>query len=168
MCESQVSCAVNLGPTAGANASSNIATSNVSQLMKQLEEYLLGRLDEIENKVKNNSRSIFDFVDMAVLIGALANATDSQNKRDTPQYIDFVKSELLPSTETQSDVIATVFYCLMRCGLIHEMSLAQHNIPPSRQQIISGWSANVTHDKSTCGHWYQADGATKSVVFYAN
>ena len=136
--------------------------------LKELENYITGRVDEIGRRLSRGSRSIFDFVDMAVLISTLANMTDTSSKPDTDQYIDFVKCELLPSTESQKDLIATSCYCLMRCGLIHEMSLEGHKIKGSRQKVIAGHSLSITHDKSKDNHWYSIETKSKEIVFYAN
>ena len=141
----------------------------VSNSMKVIEDYFEARIDEIGRKLLEGNRSIFDFVDMAVVIGALANMTDTRtNNTDTDQYIDFVKSELISLSESQADVVATAFYCLMRCGLVHEMSLGGHNIRPVRQQVINGYSISITHDKSSDGNWYSIDTSVKGIVFYAH
>ena len=161
MCDSQTSCVYNV------KANSN-DDADVKNKIKAIECYFDGRMDEIRNRLLEDKRSIFDFVDMAVMIGALANVTDTQSKCDTDQYIDFVKSEFISAGESHDELVATAFYCLMRCGLIHEMSLGSHNIRPNRQMAINGYSIGVTHDKSPNSKWYVVDGTANEIVFYAH
>ena len=137
-------------------------------LVDTVKTYLWDRLMEIRARLSNGSRSVFDFTDMAVLIGALANVTDAHSKHDTEQYIDFVKSEFVPTSELRKDLVATVFYCLLRCGLVHEMSLGGHNISVNRRNAINDYEVSVSHDKSPNAKWYEVNQGTKHVVFYAH
>jgi len=146
-------------------------SEDVNSRIEEVKSYISDRVKEIAERwvPKDYNRSIFDFIDMAVVIGALANMTDTRaNNIDTDQYINFVKRELISSSESQADVVATAFYCLMRCGLVHEMSLGGHNIRPVRQQVINGYSIGVTHDKSSDGKWYSIDTSHHKIVFYAH
>ena len=161
MVDSQSSCVYEV--KAGAEG-----IGDVSDSMTRIEDYFKNRIKEIEERLLGGSRSIFDFVDMAVIIGALANATDAQSKCDTDQYIDFVNGEFISTSEAQGNLVATAFYCLMRCGLVHEMSLGAHNIRPPRRQIINGYSISVTHDKSCDGNWYSVNVSANEIVFHAH
>lgn len=139
-----------------------------TNLIRELETYFNDRIDEVGENMAAGKRSVFDFVDMAVLIGALANATGTQSRSDTDQYIDFVKNELIRSSESQKELVSTAFYCLMRCGLVHEMSLGAHNIRPARKQIIKDYSISITHDESDDGSWYSIDTSAHEITFYAH
>ena len=143
-----------------------------TNLIRELETYFNARIDEVDENMADGKRSVFDFVDMAVLIGALANATDTRSKNDTDQYIDFVKHELISAasqmSESHKKVVATAFYCLMRCGLVHEMSLGAHKIRPARKQIIKDYSISITHDESDDGSWYSIDTSAHEITFYAH
>lgn len=161
MCDSQTSCVYNVKTDFNDDA-------YVEKKIKVIEAYFTSRIGEIKKMLSEDKGSIFDFVDMAVMIGALANATDTESKCDTDQYIGFVKSEFIPAEELQSELVATAFYCLMRCGLVHEMSLGSYSIKPKRQKVINGYSISVTHNNSPEGKWYVVDDGSKEIVFYAH
>ena len=151
---------------------SNVSNSeDVNSRIGTVRTYISDRIEEVGKRWESKcySRSVFDFVDMAIVIGALANMTDTcANNFDSNQYIDFVKNELILPSETQGEVVATAFYCLVRCGLVHEMSLGGHNKRSARKQVINGYSIFITHDKSSDGEWYSIDTSSKEIVFYAH
>ena len=149
------------------SSDSNIIGDDTNKL-SEICIYLNNRIMEIEERIATGKRSIFDFVDIAVIIGTIASLIGSQSKLDTDQYIDFVRNELLPANETNKTMIATAFYCLMRCGLVHEMSLAGHNIRPCRKTAINGYGVALTHDYSADGNWYSVNQSEMQIVFYAH
>ena len=134
----------------------------------EVHNYFDGLIDGIQTRIDSGSRSVFDFVDMAVVMGALSNLTNDKKGGETKRYIKFVREEFLPTTEREKKMIATAFYSLMRCGLVHELSLGGHGILPSRIAALKGFSVALTHDASPTGNWYSIDQTSKEVVFYAH
>lgn len=79
MCDSQTSCVYNVKTDFNDDA-------YVEKKIKVIEAYFTSRIGEIKKMLSEDKGSIFDFVDMAVMIGALANATDTESKCDTIGY----------------------------------------------------------------------------------
>ena len=143
-------------------------TGDDTRKLLEVHNYFDRLIDDIKARIDSVSRSVFDFVDMAVVIGALSNMTNDKKGGETKRYIKFVREEFLPTTEREKKMIATAFYCLMRCGLVHELSLGGHGILPTRKTALKGFSVAVTHDASPIGGWYSIDQTSKEVVFYAH
>ncbi len=146
---------------------SNVIGDDRRKLL-EVHNYFDRLIDDINTRIDSGSRSVFDFVDIAVVIGTLANLTDNQSKQDTDQYIDFVRDEFFQVAETNRMMIARAFYCLMRCGLVHELSLAGHNIRTKRKVALINLAVILTHDSSIDGSWYSVNRSAKEVVFYAH
>lgn len=159
--------------SADISADSNPQTSNqtdpaeLDAAVKMVEDYVFGRLGEIKVRVENGSRSIFDFADMAMIVSMLVVLVDPNNgANETQPYIDFVKDELVPTIEPEALAVATAFYCLLRCGLLHNLSL-HGNVSPGRMRDLNGYSIAVTHDALTGGNWYEKNVGSKEIVFHA-
>lgn len=153
-----------------------MAVANSSQSIEdgivKIRDYLQMLTGEIRDRQKvsggqEQRRSIFDFVDLAAVVAALVFYKNGPVYNETSCYIDFVKRELLPDSESASnkELIATAFYCLMRCGLVHEMSLAGHGISNSNKSILGDYKVCLTHDSSQTT-WYQIDSAAKEICFF--
>lgn len=136
--------------------------------VKIVEDYVVARLDEIQDRIKDGSRSIFDFADMAMIVSMLVVLVDPNNgESETQSYIDFVKDELVPKSETEALAVATAFYCLLRCGLIHNLSL-HGNVRQNRMSDLNGYSIAVTHDALMDGNWYEKNIRSKEIVFHVS
>lgn len=153
--------------TSGMVILNNAQPESVGDLAKEIEAYLSGCVDKIHKRVLDGSRSIFDFVDMAVLIGALAHITSPHGGKDTDLYISFVENEFVAAGEPKGRLIATATYCLMRCGLVHELSICEHNIAKNKQVAIDGYEISVTHDDSPSGTWYTIEPSKKELILHA-
>ena len=156
------------------SADSNPQTSNqtdpaeLDAAVKIVEDYVVARLDEIQDRIKNGSRSIFDFADMAMIVSMLVVLVDPNNgEHEAQPYIDFVKDELVPKSETEMLAVATAFYCLLRCGLLHNLSL-HGNVRQNRMSDLNGYSIAVTHDALMDGNWYEKNIRSKEIVFHVS
>ena len=142
--------------------------AELNAAVKKVADYVDARLREVQDRIKNGSRSIFDFADMAMIVSMLVVLIDPNNgEYEAQPYIDFVKDELVPKSETEALAVATAFYCLLRCGLIHKLSL-HGDVRRNRVLDLKGYSIAVTHDCSGDGMWYKRDVGAKEVVFYAD
>lgn len=143
----------------------NSSAAEMAKKVSEVETYLKDRLDEIKTRISTGRRSIFDFADLAIILSSLVFYNSGQTHGETSRYIDFIKSHLIPQSDPNNELIATAFYCIMRCGLIHEMSLGGHGISTSNQNILSGYKVSVTHDSSN-KNWFHVDSSLKEIRLF--
>lgn len=143
-------------------------TAELDAAVKKVSDYVDARLREVQDRIKKGIRSIFDFADMAMIVSMLVVLIDPNNgEHETQPYIDFVKDELVPKSETEALAVATAFYCLLRCGLVHNLSL-HGNVTRNRMSDLKGYSIAVTHDTLADGNWYEKNVGSKEIVFHAS
>lgn len=159
MVDSQISCGYEV------KAETNSSATEIAQKVSEVRDYLTDRLNEIKIRIANGSRSIFDFADLAMLLSSLVFYKSGRSDGETVRYINFIKSHLISPSNPNNELVATAFYCMMRCGLIHEMALAGHGISFINQNTISGYKVSVTHDSSN-GDWFSVNSAEKEICLF--
>lgn len=135
--------------------------------VERLKTYLFDRVKEIEDRIREGSRSIFDFADMAIVISALSEVAGRQDvHHDGERFKEFVQESFFDSADDgDAEVVAAGIYHLLRCGLVHELSLAGHRFTCA---TLSGYSLVVTHDQSPQDSWYRIPQGEREIWFYAH
>lgn len=143
------------------------SAESVDCKVAQLKQYLIERIEEIENRISKGSRSIFDFADMAIVISVLSEVAGRQDaSNDGDRFKKFVREYFFDSVESaDAEVVAERTYHLLRCGLVHELSLEGHRCPID---VLSGYSLSITHDQSPQGSWFQILPGRREICFYAH
>lgn len=142
--------------------------TELNAAVKKVSDYIDARLREVQDRIEKGSRSIFDFADMAMIVSMLVALIDPNNGINEAQpYIDYVKDELVPKNESEATTVATAFYCLLRCGLVHKLAL-HGEVSRNRVSDLKGYSIAVTHDHLGVGAWYKRDAGAKEIIFYAD
>ena len=144
--------------------------------LTRLQSYLKERISELERRMKENieKRSIFDFVDMAVIVGTLANAFEGSTRSS---YIKFANESLFHRSPNSEPNIGKAFYEQVRCGLVHEMVPGNHEPNEQSHSSTPEYTVSVTHniapreargaDSAQQPDCFHVDSNPKRIVFFA-